>query len=114
MPRSWKARRGGWWSRARSASGRTARWPRAAASRRLTRRLTRRCPTSPRCCAHGMGPRDVVKVAVFLTERGLLGPWRAKRDAFVAGHAPASTVLFVAGLAEPRFVVEVEAEAAAA
>lgn len=64
--------------------------------------------------AHRMGPRDVVKVTVFLTERGLLGPWRAKRDAFFAGgHAPASTLLFVAGLADPRFVVEVEAEAAA-
>jgi enamine deaminase RidA (YjgF/YER057c/UK114 family) len=29
----------------------------------------------------------------------------------MAGHAPASTLLFVAGLADPRFVVEVEAEA---
>jgi hypothetical protein len=29
------------------------------------------------------------------------------------GHAPCSTLLFVAGLADPRFVVEIEAEAAA-
>jgi enamine deaminase RidA (YjgF/YER057c/UK114 family) len=62
--------------------------------------------------AHGMGPRDVVKVTVFLTDRALLGPWRARRDAFFAGHAPTSTLLFVAGLADPRFLVEVEAEAA--
>lgn len=62
--------------------------------------------------AHGMGPRDVVKVTVFLTDRALLGAWRARRDAFFAGHAPTSTLLFVAGLADPRFLVEVEAEAA--
>ena len=62
--------------------------------------------------ANGMAPRDVVKVTVFLTDRGLIGAWRTRRDAFFAGHAPASTLLFVAGLADPRFVVEVEAEAA--
>jgi enamine deaminase RidA (YjgF/YER057c/UK114 family) len=28
-------------------------------------------------------------------------------------HAPASTLLFVAGLADPRLVVEIEAEAVA-
>jgi 2-iminobutanoate/2-iminopropanoate deaminase len=28
-------------------------------------------------------------------------------------HAPASTLLFVAGLADPRWVVEIEAEAVA-
>ncbi len=62
--------------------------------------------------AHGMAAKDVVKVTVFLTERGLIGAWRSQRDAFFAGHAPASTLLIVAGLADPRFVVEVEAEAA--
>ena len=38
--------------------------------------------------------------------------WREVRDAFFDGHAPASTLLVVAGLADPRFQVEVEAEAA--
>jgi len=63
--------------------------------------------------AHGMGVRDVVKATVFLTDRALIGAWRSQREAFFAGHAPASTLLIVAGLADPRFVVEVEAEAAA-
>ena len=62
--------------------------------------------------AHGMGPRNVAKVAVFLTDRELVPLWREARDAFFDGHAPASTLLIVAGLADPRFHVEVEAEAA--
>ena len=62
--------------------------------------------------AHGMGPGNVVKVTVFLTDPELIPLWREARDAFFAGHAPASTLLVVAGLADPRFLVEVEAEAA--
>ena len=61
--------------------------------------------------AHGMGPRNVAKVTVFLTDRELIPLWREARDAFFGGHAPASTLLLVAGLADPRFQVEVEAEA---
>lgn len=62
--------------------------------------------------AHGMGPAQIVKLTAFLTDPALVGPWRAARDAFLGGPAPASTLLIVAGLADPRFVVEVEAEAA--
>ncbi len=62
--------------------------------------------------AHGMGPRNVAKVTVFLTDREMVPLWREARDAFFAGHAPASTLLLVAGLADSRFLVEVEAEAA--
>ncbi len=62
--------------------------------------------------AHGMGPRNVAKVTVFLTDRELIPLWREARDAFFDGHEPTSTLLLVAGLADPRFLVEVEAEAA--
>ena len=62
--------------------------------------------------AHGMGPKDVAKVTVFLIDRELVPLWREARDAFFDGHAPASTLLLVAGLADPRFQVEVEIEAA--
>jgi enamine deaminase RidA (YjgF/YER057c/UK114 family) len=62
--------------------------------------------------AHGMAAANVVKTTVFLTDRALLAPYRAARDAFFAAHPAASTLLFVAGLADPRFVVEIEAEAA--
>ena len=63
--------------------------------------------------AHGMRIEDVVKTTAFLTDRALLAPFRAAREAVFAEHAPASTLLFVAGLADPRWMVEIEAEAAA-
>lgn len=62
--------------------------------------------------AHGMGTGNVVKTTVFLTDRNLLNHYRTARDAFFADHPAASTLLFVSGLADPRFVVEIEAEAA--
>jgi enamine deaminase RidA (YjgF/YER057c/UK114 family) len=61
--------------------------------------------------AHGMGPAHLVKMGVFLTDRGLVGPWRAARETFLGPLAPTSTLLMVAGLADPRFLFEVEAEA---
>jgi 2-iminobutanoate/2-iminopropanoate deaminase len=64
--------------------------------------------------AHGMGPAQIVKLTVFLTDAALIAPWRVARDAAMEGHAPASTLLIVAGLAHPSFVFEVEAEAFAA
>ena len=63
--------------------------------------------------ANGMGVKNLVKMTVFLTDLALIGAWRAKRSVFLAGQAPASTLLIVAGLADPRFKVEVEAEAVA-
>ncbi len=63
--------------------------------------------------AHGMDFGNVVKTSAFLTDRSLLGAYRAARDAVFAEHAPASTLLLVSGLADPRFVVEIEAEAVA-
>jgi enamine deaminase RidA (YjgF/YER057c/UK114 family) len=63
--------------------------------------------------ANGMGITNLVKTTVYLTDRSLLASFRAARDAVFAGHAPCSTLLFVAGLADPRFMVEIEAEAVA-
>jgi len=63
--------------------------------------------------ANGMGVENIVKTTVFLTDRGLLTAFRSARGAVFGDHAPASTLLFVAGLADPRFVVEIEAEAIA-
>ncbi|HZF75445.1 MAG TPA: RidA family protein [Acetobacteraceae bacterium] len=63
--------------------------------------------------AHGMGVTNIVKMTVFLTDAALVGAWRARRTAWLGEHAPASTLLVVAGLADPRFLVEVEAEAVA-
>ena len=62
--------------------------------------------------ANDMNVSKVVKITTFLTDRGLLSAYRAARGAVFADHAPASTLLFVSGLADPRFMVEIEAEAA--
>lgn len=61
--------------------------------------------------ANGMTTDNLVKTTVFLTERSLLAPFRAERTRVMGDLVPASTLLFVAGLADPRFVVEIEGEA---
>jgi enamine deaminase RidA (YjgF/YER057c/UK114 family) len=63
--------------------------------------------------AHGMTVQNIVKTTAFLTDRGMLPAYRQARGAVFGEHAPASTLLFVAGLADPRWVVEIEAEAVA-
>jgi 2-iminobutanoate/2-iminopropanoate deaminase len=63
--------------------------------------------------ANDMTMNNIVKITTFLTDRSLLGAYRAARTALLGEHAPASTLLFVAGLADPKFVVEIEAEAVA-
>jgi enamine deaminase RidA (YjgF/YER057c/UK114 family) len=61
--------------------------------------------------AHGLGFANIIKVTVFLTDPALIGPWRTIRTAAFGDHAPTSTLLVVAGLALPAYLVEVEAEA---
>ncbi len=63
--------------------------------------------------AEGLTFHDVVKMTVFLTDPALIPAWRAARGAAMEGAVSASTLLVVAGLADPRFKVEIEAEAAA-
>ena len=57
--------------------------------------------------------QNIVKTTAFLTDRGMLGAYRQARGAVFGDNAPASTLLFVAGLADPGWVVEIEAEAVA-
>ena len=61
--------------------------------------------------AGGMGFGNVVKVTAFLTDASQIPAWRAARGEAFGGAATASTLLIVAGLADPRFLLEVEAEA---
>jgi enamine deaminase RidA (YjgF/YER057c/UK114 family) len=61
----------------------------------------------------GMGYRDIVKVNIFLTDSRFIGPYRTVRDRFFSEPPyPASTLLVVAGLADPGMLVEVEVVAA--
>ena len=62
--------------------------------------------------ARGMALTNLVKLTVYVLNIGCIPVWRKHRDAFMAGHQPASTLLVISGLADPRFLVEVEAEAA--
>lgn len=62
--------------------------------------------------SEGLTAADIVKVTAFLTDRAVLPVWRAHRDALFGQFDPASTLLLVAGLADPRFIIEVDVEAA--
>ncbi len=61
--------------------------------------------------AAGAGPEHVVKVQVFLTditERAAINP---RRIAYFGEHRPASTLVEVSGLVDPRMKVEIECQA---
>ena len=59
----------------------------------------------------GMAVTDLLKVTTFVTEPGSVHIARQIRDRKLGGHAPASTYLQVAGLADAKFKCEIEAEA---
>ncbi|MGF1625066.1 MAG: RidA family protein [Alphaproteobacteria bacterium] len=61
--------------------------------------------------AAGAGPEHVVKVQVFMTdisERAAINP---RRIAFFGAHRPASTLVEVTALVDPRLTVEIECQA---
>jgi enamine deaminase RidA (YjgF/YER057c/UK114 family) len=61
--------------------------------------------------AVGAGPENVVKVQVFLTdieERPAINP---RRIAYFGDHRPASTLVEVSALIDPRLKVEIECQA---
>ncbi|MDZ4737516.1 MAG: RidA family protein [Rhodospirillaceae bacterium] len=62
--------------------------------------------------AEGMGPADIVKNTVFITNAADVAKSRVARDAAMQGHACASTLVVVSALAVPELVVEIEVVAA--
>jgi 2-iminobutanoate/2-iminopropanoate deaminase len=65
--------------------------------------------------AAGMGRENLMKITVFLTENSseAVATYCVRRDHWVGEDpAPAATLLVVAGLASPAWVVEVDAVAA--
>lgn len=60
----------------------------------------------------GMTATDLVKVDGFITRKDLVAPYRKEREKRFAGHAAATTMVIVAGLAEPELLVEIQAIAA--
>jgi enamine deaminase RidA (YjgF/YER057c/UK114 family) len=63
--------------------------------------------------AAGMDHRNIVDARVFITDHSQIGLYRQIRDEVLKGHRAAATLLIVAGLADPRLVVEVTVMAAA-
>lgn len=60
--------------------------------------------------AAGAGPRNVVKLTTFVTEISQLPTFRSVRDQFLdPAHPPASTLVQVARLFRPEFLIEIEA-----
>lgn len=60
----------------------------------------------------GMNATDLVKVDGFITHPDLVPLYRQERERRFAGHAAATTMVIVAGLAEPHLLVEIQAVAA--
>ena len=63
--------------------------------------------------AADMTMRNLVVVRALLVDRAHLAAYRAVRDRHLEGHRAASTLMIVAGLADPRWLIEIEALAAA-
>ena len=64
--------------------------------------------------ADGMGPGDLVHVHGYITSPSGIPLFRKVRDRMIGGARPASTLLIVAGLADPSWLVEIGAIAARA
>lgn len=60
----------------------------------------------------GMGLEDLVKLTIYLTRRDDIVRFRQIRDEVMGDIRTASTLLLVAGLANPAWLVEIEAVAA--
>jgi 2-iminobutanoate/2-iminopropanoate deaminase len=61
----------------------------------------------------GMGLGDIVRLSVYVTGREHMAGYRQSRDRHFPGTPPTTTLLMVAGLVRPEFVIEIEAIAAA-
>ena len=60
----------------------------------------------------GMEISDIVQLTMLLVNRDDLPTARAVREEFLGGHRPASTLMFVAGLAHPDWLIEIDYVAA--
>ena len=60
----------------------------------------------------GMTISDIAQLSMLLVHRDDLATARAIREEYLDGHRPASTLQFVAGLAHPDWLIEVDFVAA--
>lgn len=52
---------------------------------------------------------NIVKMTTYLTDRASLGAYRNARDHFFSDPFPPNTLLFINGLGDPDYLIEVEA-----
>ena len=62
----------------------------------------------------GMGVGDIVQLTMYLIDRDDRSEARRVRDEALGDHRPASTLLFVSGLSDPAWRIEVDFVAAVA
>jgi len=61
----------------------------------------------------GMTMANIVRLSVYVTAREHMEGYRRSRDRQFPGTPPSTTLIVVAGLVRPEFVIEIEAIAAA-
>ena len=64
--------------------------------------------------SQGLGARDIVEVTAYVTSQEGVNIYRKMRDRMLEGAEPASTLLVISGLADPKCRVEIQVVAAAA
>ena len=57
--------------------------------------------------------KNIVRLSVYVTGREHMDGYRRARDRHFPGTPPSTTLIVVAGLVRPEFVIEIEAIAAA-
>jgi enamine deaminase RidA (YjgF/YER057c/UK114 family) len=62
--------------------------------------------------SQGLGAHDIVEVTAYVTDPGGVPLYRQVRDRMLDGAEPASTLIVAAGLADPRWAVEIQLVAA--
>lgn len=62
--------------------------------------------------AHGLGPTNIVKMQVFVTDRAYRDGANVARRKYLGDHRPTSTFLIIQGLARPELKIEVDVVAA--
>jgi len=55
----------------------------------------------------GLGAKDIIEMTVYITTKDGVPLYREVRDEMLQGHEAASTLLIIAGLANPEWLVEV-------
>jgi enamine deaminase RidA (YjgF/YER057c/UK114 family) len=63
--------------------------------------------------SEGLGTRDIVDVTAYVTGKAGVPIYRQVRDRMLEGAEPASTLLVISSLADPKWHVEIQVVAAA-